>query len=264
MGKMIRIHLCVALLGLAVAATECPAAGQQPAKVKGEPCQSLSLAPQVLPPARQGMPYSQQIQVFGGEAPVNLMLTAGGFPPGLAMSQDGVIRGTPVSSGDFSAEIRALDGCRPMQQQASRSYRILVADKSGAEISSPSMMIRQKLKVTIVPDPARLSIPAGKAGEKIPLVYKMTAQPAETAILASPGVSFLVAGSVIESAAKPLDAVLVNGEAAVAETITIPRRAIEAAKRERANILYNRAFSGRGTTAAAVVEITILEAAPAP
>lgn len=264
MGNMIRMHLCVALLGLAIAATECPAAGQQPDKVKGQPCQPLSLAPQVLPPARQGIPYSQQIQVFGGEAPVNLMLTAGGLPSGLAMSPDGVISGTPVSSGDYSAEIRALDGCRPLQQQANRSYRILVADKNGAEVSSPSMMHRQPLKVTIVPEPSRLSIPAGKAGEKIPLVYNMKAQPAETAILASPGVSFLVAGSVIESAATPLDAVLVNGEAAIAETITIPRRAIDAAKRERAKILYNRAFSGRGTTAAAVVEITIMEPTAAP
>jgi hypothetical protein len=57
--------------------------------------------------------------------------------------------------------------------------------------------------------------------------------------------------------AAPLSAAIINGAAELAEEIRIPTRVLETARRSPgATIVFNRAFMGRGTTAAAVVQFT--------
>jgi hypothetical protein len=68
----------------------------------------------------------------------------------------------------------------------------------------------------------------------------------------------VVDGSVAESIAAPLTAVILNGEGEIEETVKVSKRALDFAARERASkIIYSRAFIGRRTTTIAVVEFTI-------
>ena len=116
-------------------------------------------------------------------------------------------------------------------------------------------MNKSPLKVAVTPVPASIPVASGTSGAKV--VYRFTAKPAESAILESPGYSFLVDGGVVESVATPLSATIINGAAELAEEIKIPTRVLDVARRSPgATIVFSRAFMGRGTTAAAVVEFT--------
>jgi hypothetical protein len=87
----------------------------------------------------------------------------------------------------------------------------------------------------------------------------LTSQPPETATLDSLGGTFAVAGAVVESVATPLTATFINGKAILSETIAIPPRVLDKARREKgAKIVYSRAFSGRGTTALGIVEFKMV------
>jgi hypothetical protein len=51
-----------------------------------------------LPEATSGVPYLETIVASGGEAPYVFSLFSGTLPPGLALSADGVIAGTPLAA----------------------------------------------------------------------------------------------------------------------------------------------------------------------
>ncbi len=59
-----------------------------------------------------GISYSAQLTAAGGATPYVWTLT-GTLPPGLMMSPDGVISGTPTSTGVFPFTVQAVDGGSP-------------------------------------------------------------------------------------------------------------------------------------------------------
>ena len=223
-----------------------------------EPCSPLSLAPLALPAATEGVPYNQKLRTYGGRSPVNLMLSAGALPAGLTLSPSGVIAGTPREGGTFTVSISAADSCQPQRQTAAQTLQLAVSKAGAVEPPpQPSVIRKAPLKVTVVTTPAVFSVASGEVAER-QVSYRLTAQPAETATLNSPGGTFAVAGAVIEALPAPLTATLLNGSGVVTESIVIPPRVMEAARREKAGkIVYSRAFSGRGTTALGLVEFTL-------
>ncbi len=58
-----------------------------------------------------GVPYSQQLQAYGGQPPYSWSLTPGspGLPPGVTLSASGVISGTPTMVGIFDFSIRVRE-----------------------------------------------------------------------------------------------------------------------------------------------------------
>jgi hypothetical protein len=56
-----------------------------------------------------GEPYSGQIKVTGGTPPYKLSVDAGQLPPGVVLSDDGSLSGTPTQDGSFDAEFDAED-----------------------------------------------------------------------------------------------------------------------------------------------------------
>lgn len=230
-----------------------------PAPVAAEAavCPSLSLAPVALPNAIAGVPYSHRIRAYGGHQPVSLMVTSGAFPPGLTASLDGGITGTPKASGTFTFTVTATDSCRTGSQKASRIIRLnIAASPAGEQAFQPSVFFKPPLKVTVTPTPDAFNIPFGKGAERR-VSYRITSHPADTAPLTSPGATFSVAGAVVESVAAPLSTTVINGSAVLTENIVVPLRVIETALREKSKIVYSRAFSGRETTALAIVEFTV-------
>jgi hypothetical protein len=221
-------------------------------------CPPVSLAPAALPPSLRDAAYAWNIPAFGGKEPVRLMVTGGSLPPGLSLSPGGALSGTPKGVGSFVFSVSATDSCKNGQQSATHAYRLVVADSS-ADLATitQSVIIKGPLTVTAVASPAAIQISAGRA-VTTPVRYQISAKPADTATLTSPGATFRANGTVIGSVPAPLVVALVNGSAEIAEAVTISSDILERARREDAGkIQYSRPFIGRGTTALAVIEITL-------
>ncbi len=72
-------------------------------------CPVITLSPPVLPGGILGLPYSQRIAGLGGVGPYAFAVTGGSLPPGLALSPDGTLSGTPTNAGSWSLTIQATD-----------------------------------------------------------------------------------------------------------------------------------------------------------
>jgi len=62
------------------------------------------------PSGRVGVPYTDRLSVAESSPPEYWTVTAGGLPPGLALSRDGYISGTPTVAGSYSFTITAAVG----------------------------------------------------------------------------------------------------------------------------------------------------------
>jgi Putative Ig domain len=74
----------------------------------------LAVTTETLPVARPGQPYSVQLQFSNPEAgwPVKWQVLEGALPAGLALSETGVIYGTPTGAGATKFKVRAAEGFR--------------------------------------------------------------------------------------------------------------------------------------------------------
>lgn len=62
----------------------------------------------VLPEAMVGQPYEAQL-VVNGTQPFNWSLLNGSLAPGLSLTNDGALRGTPITSGPYRFKLRVSD-----------------------------------------------------------------------------------------------------------------------------------------------------------
>ena len=76
-------------------------------------CPAITVGPASLPGGKAGQAYSQTLSASGGAPPYTYATISGSLPPGLNLSADGVLSGTPLSLGNFSFSVRATDanGC---------------------------------------------------------------------------------------------------------------------------------------------------------
>ena len=74
----------------------------------------LAVTTETLPVATPGQPYSAQLQFSNPEVgwPVKWQLLGGSLPAGLALSESGVISGTPTASDRKTFTVRAAEGFR--------------------------------------------------------------------------------------------------------------------------------------------------------
>ena len=85
-------------------------------------CDPLDVAPD-LTNATVNVPYTATLRGGGGTAPYTFALFDGALPPGLSLSADGTIAGTPTAAGTFTFTVRVKDahGCSDL-----RTYRSFV------------------------------------------------------------------------------------------------------------------------------------------
>jgi hypothetical protein len=62
-----------------------------------------------LTDAYKGVPYRNALATEGGNAPAAWAITAGALPPGLAMSADGILSGTPSQNGIYPLTFQTTD-----------------------------------------------------------------------------------------------------------------------------------------------------------
>lgn len=66
-----------------------------------------------LPGGENGVPYSQKLAVTGGVTPLKFTVASGTLPAGLSLGTNGVIAGTPSSSGTSQFTVQAADNGTP-------------------------------------------------------------------------------------------------------------------------------------------------------
>ncbi|MCC7196406.1 MAG: hypothetical protein IT356_12705, partial [Gemmatimonadaceae bacterium] len=72
-------------------------------------CPTLALTPASLASGYRGVAYSQTLASSGGVGPYTYSLIAGSLPPGVTLSNAGVISGTPTAVGSYSFTVRSVD-----------------------------------------------------------------------------------------------------------------------------------------------------------
>ncbi len=92
----------------------------------------------VLPSGKVGVAYSATLVATGGAAPYSWTITGSGLPPGLLLSPDGSITGTPTSSGSVFFSATATDSA---SATVTKSFILAIADaNSGASITTPASL----------------------------------------------------------------------------------------------------------------------------
>lgn len=76
----------------------------------------FAISPTVLPNARIGSPFSVALAALGGIAPL-IWSMADNMPPGITLSQSGVVTGTPTQGGSFVFSVLATDASQRSSQQ---------------------------------------------------------------------------------------------------------------------------------------------------
>ncbi len=84
-------------------------------------CPALTLAPAGLPNGVIGASYQQALIVSGGAGTYQFTVSGGALPPGLTMSRDGLLAGSPMTPGEYHFTISATNSislCAGSQEYA--------------------------------------------------------------------------------------------------------------------------------------------------
>ena len=99
---------------------------------------TIALSPGTLPPAMAGVADSQQITASGGTPPYAFSWS-GTLPPGLSLSANGAISGTPTTPGSYQFTVKASDTSTPAGT-GSRAYTLRVAPGTVTIALSPGTL----------------------------------------------------------------------------------------------------------------------------
>ncbi|MEW6130392.1 MAG: putative Ig domain-containing protein [Acidobacteriota bacterium] len=122
----------------------------------------LTIQTVALPDGVVGETYSQTLIAAGGSSPYRWALKSGELPNGLTLSANGIISGTPTSSGEKSFEIEAID---QSGQRAIKQFEI--------DVDPPpefTILTQSALKTGAVGVPFRVELQATSGTE--PYVWK--------------------------------------------------------------------------------------------
>jgi FG-GAP repeat/Putative Ig domain len=95
-------------------------------------CPTITVNPATLPAGTVGAAYSQTLTATDGTAPFTFSFS-GSLPPGLTLSQAGVISGTPTAAGAFSFTVQAL--LNNTSCTGTRAFTLVIATPSPAVVT---------------------------------------------------------------------------------------------------------------------------------
>ena len=94
--------------------------------------QSLAVATTALPAATTSLPYGQTLAAFGGQSPYTWAITSGALSPGLSLTNNGVLAGTPTSSGTYSFTVKVTDA---LSATATQTLQLTVSNYTPPNIT---------------------------------------------------------------------------------------------------------------------------------
>ncbi len=136
--------------------------------------------PPTLAGAELGVPYMQQLSASGGGQPPTWSVTTGALPPGISLSPNGILMGTPLGTGNFSFTVSVNNSSAPAAQTAqlhphatSQNFQIAVEPSSANLIFSAGTLSFSAVSGGSAPPSQAISI--------------ITASPAQLSFNATPG-----------------------------------------------------------------------------
>ena len=79
-------------------------------------CTDLAIVTGTVPAAYEGRPYSARVRATGGTGPVTFAVTDGSPAPGVTMTADGALAGTPAAAGAYTFTVTATDSANHTSQ----------------------------------------------------------------------------------------------------------------------------------------------------
>jgi hypothetical protein len=98
-------------------------------QVRAVPRSIHILTPSRLPDTPAGTSFFFRVDAVGGKGSFDWNLIAGNLPPGLTLSRDGYITGTPTTEGEFPFTLEVSDQSQPAQR-ASAEFSMAVVPPS--------------------------------------------------------------------------------------------------------------------------------------
>ena len=92
-----------------------------------QPTPPLTIVTSGLSSGTVGMPYSATLSASGGTPPYSWAIVGGSLPPGLSLSSNGAITGTPSSTGSYDFTVQVTDSTTPIPQTATVGLSISVS-----------------------------------------------------------------------------------------------------------------------------------------
>ncbi|HEV8480956.1 MAG TPA: putative Ig domain-containing protein [Candidatus Eisenbacteria bacterium] len=117
----------------ATSATACPGAHDYQIVV-ARTCPPITVAPPTLPAARLTFAYDETLSASGAVPPSTFSVSSGSLPAGLTLSPDGVLSGTPTTTGTASFTVTVSDS---FLCQGSKSYTMNVFPPCSAIAIAP-------------------------------------------------------------------------------------------------------------------------------
>jgi hypothetical protein len=84
----------------------------------------LSITTTSIPNPRQGTAYSQTLAAAGGTPPYLWSIATGVFPPGLTLTADGTLAGSPTTLGTFPFTVQVTDTTAPTPEIATTNFSL--------------------------------------------------------------------------------------------------------------------------------------------
>ncbi len=121
----------------------------------------------ITPTGKVGTPYSHQVQWKPGTGcpPYTYAVVGGEFPPGLTLSSNGYITGTPTKAGTYSFYIRQTDQCGP---QGEGNAPFVITIQPGAPPVPPLVVTSSALPTGEVTLPYSATLTASGGGSASP------------------------------------------------------------------------------------------------
>ena len=137
------------------------------------PATAVSITTAALPQGSISQPYAVTLEASGGSGSFAWSVSSGALAPGLALSANGTISGTPASSGTFTFTAHAADALDPTNF-AERTFTQTIAAAAPAPglaiqtSSLPSTRVAASYAVTLVASGGSGSYRWGVAGGALP------------------------------------------------------------------------------------------------